>query len=287
MRKIVIGSMIIGSLFAKDVTTVMPYYGILDYDDNSNKTAKKDGDVAGAYFSIGNLGYLAEFDYSKTTIKYKDSNIKDLEQDEFVLTYSKYYPKYMFKIGLHNIDTTDTDLGNGNTLIFAIGGYKWKGYDKYSYGLETFYSMYPDGYDEKYTQKDINIIQLTPYFGFSKAININTRNNIDFKINYIQADDYKTKDYTSYEVSNTLFYKKFFTTIKAYGGEMKTGVKSGGSVVYNSKDLLKSGYGINMGYYIKPNFKATVGYSINNYTEYGKTEDTTNSLLITTLNYSF
>jgi hypothetical protein len=240
------------------------------------------------YISRGNLNYLLELDYSKTDIKYKDSVIKsNLKQDDITLVYGKYFSKYMFKVGMHHINTTDTDLGDGDTIIFTIGGYKWKGYDKHSYGIENYYTKFKDGHDENFIAKSINVIQFTPYYSFSKAININTRNNIDFKINYIKADDYNTKSYTSYEISDTLYYKKFFTTIKAYGGKMKTGVKDNGFTVYNSKDELKDGYNIKIGYNFKPNLLISSSYGVNNFTEFSKTEDTTSKVLTASLTYTF
>ena len=193
----------------------------------------------------------------------------------------------MVKGGIHHINTTDTDLGDANVFIGAIGGYHWRGYDKHNYGLEGYYSTYKDGKDENSVAKKIDIIQFTPYYRFSKAININTRDNIGFKINHIVANDYNTKNYTSYEVENTLYYKKFFTTIKVYGGKMKTGIKDSGNTVYNSKDLLKDGYSIKLGYYVKRNLLLSVSYAVNNFKEYGKTVEASNHVTVATLTYSF
>ena len=276
MKKIILGSLVIVSCFA-DVTTVLPYVATINYDSSVNKSAKDKGMVSGVYASKGNMYYLVELDYAHTDISYKDSNESNLIQDDFTITYSKYYLKHMVKGGIHHISTSDTDLGDGDVLMAAVSGYHWKGYDKYSYGVEGYYSYY----------KDVSITQITPNFSYSKAININTRNNIGFKVNYIMADDYSTKDYTSFEVEDTLYYKKIFTTIKAYGGKMKTGVKDSGFTVYNSRDLLKTGYSLKVGYYAKKNLTLSASYSINTFEEDGKTEDGSNSVIVATLSYSF
>ena len=285
--KLILGSLLLTTSLFADKTTVVPYVAHLKYDSNSAKSAKDDGNVEGIYLNRGNLGYLLEFDASKTDIKYKNSAISNLKQEDYTIDYSKYFPTYFLKAGLHHINTSDSDLGNGNIFIMAVGGYKWKGYDKYSYGVEGFYSIYKDGHDENYIAKEIKVSQISPNFTFSKAVNINTRNNIALKLNYIIASDYNTKNYTSFEVADTLYYKKFFTTLKAYTGKMKTGVKDGGNTVYNSKDLLKNGFNLKIGYFAKPNLKLNASYGINKFREYGKTEDGSNSVVTASLSYTF
>jgi hypothetical protein len=287
MKKIILGSLLAVSSVMSDVVTLLPYMVNINYDNDINKSAKKDGVINGIYTSVGDLNYLIEFNYSLTDIKYKDITIRDLKQDDFTVTYAKYYRYYMLKGGIHHINTTDIDLGDANILIGAVGGYHWKGYDKYSYGLEGYYSNYKNGYDENDILKSINVIQVTPYYIFSKAININTRNIIKFKVNHVIAPDYTIKNYTSYEIEDTLYYQKFFTTIKAYGGEMKTGVKDNGNTIYNTKDLLKDGYSIKLGYNIHSNLSVSASYAINNFEENGQTGETSNNSMVTTLTYNF
>jgi len=167
-KRILVGGLLVStSLIAKDVTTILPYYATMNYDNSTAHSDKDNGTISGIYVSRGNLNYLLEVDYAKTDIKYKSSTgNSNLKQDGTTLIYSKYYPKYMLKGGIHHISTTDTDLGDGDTIIFSIGGYKWKGYDKYSYGLENYYTKFKDGHDENSIAKAINIIQLSPYYSF-------------------------------------------------------------------------------------------------------------------------
>jgi hypothetical protein len=285
--KLLLGSLVLASSLLGEVTTFLPYGANIDYTNDSAKSAKKDGTITGLYFSYGNLSYLLELDASHTNIKYKDGTTSNLKQDDFIFAYSGYYPTWKYKIGFHHVDTTDKDLGDGDVLITELGGYQTFQYDKLSYGLEGYYSKYKDAYDESGVQKKIEIYQLTPYVGFSKAIDINTRNNIKLKVNYISASDYKKDNYTSYEIEDTLYYKKFYTTLKIYGGKMKSGVKDSGHTVYNTKDLLKDGYSLKVGYFIDKNFTVSASYAKNNFEEYGKTGEASNDIAVATLIYKY
>jgi hypothetical protein len=217
---------------------------------------------------------------------------KDLDQDDITITFSKYFSNWMFKIGNHDISTNDPLLKDGNVIITAVGGYAFHGYDKFSYGLEGYYSKYSDGQDELNVRKAISITQYTPYFSFFKSFSINLKNNISVKYNYQQASDYVKDNYTSYEISDTVYYKSFFATLKYYDGKMRTGVKDGGYTVMNSLDLIKDGFDVKMGYYLSANSIITLSYGENNYQEFtafpaSLLEDGTNSVTVATLNYSF
>jgi len=285
--KLVLGSMIAASSLFAEVVTILPYVANIDYTNNPTESAKKDGTISGIYYSYGNLSYLFEMDYGYTKIKYKNPLTSDLKQDDFTIAYSGYFPAWMYKIGLHNVNTTDKDLGDGNVLITALGGYQSYGYDKLSYGLEGYASRYKDGHDEYGVKKKINIYQATPYIGFSKAIDTNTRNNTKLKVNYIRCSDYKKKTYTSYEFEDTISYKSFYATIKAYGGKMKSGVKDGGHTVYNTKDLMKDGYSLKLGYQIDKNLGISASYAKNNFVEYGMTEEASNDIAVAAFSYSY
>lgn len=287
MKKIILSSLVIASgLLASDVSTILPYVATINYD-NTDKSTKDRGILGGIYISNGNLDYLTEFNYSHTDISYKDSNLTNLKQDDFTLTFAKYYKAFIVKGGIHYVSTTDTDLGDGTVIIGEFGGYSWRGYDKYSYGLEGYYSYYKDGFDENDIAKKIGIIQFTPYYRFSKYLDSNTRNTFVVKVNHIIANDYISKSYTSYEVENTLSYRKLSTTLKAYGGKMKTGVKDSGHTVYNTKDLLKDGYSIKFGYSINKDLRFSASYAVNNFEEFGQTGETSNSVALAALSYSF
>ncbi len=288
MKKLLLGTTLIASALMAEVTTITPYGGTIDYGNDATKSFKDKATLVGAHMSIGTLEYLLEVDYSRITTKYLDSTTPDLKQDDITLAYSKYNAKTMFKVGVHYINTNDKQLEDGIIGIVALGGYKYFGYDKLSYGVEGYYSYYKNGHDENYVEvKKINIFQETPYISYYKSIDINWGNTFVLKGNFQQAQDYVKTSYSSFEISDTIFYKSFFTTLKYYNGEMRTGVKDSGMTAYNTLDLMKSGYDIKLGYYISKSTVVSVSYAQNTYTEYGLVTDNTNSIAIASLNYSF
>lgn len=285
-KKILLLSAITATSLFGGVATVLPYYAHLKYDSDSAGSIKDKGDIGGVYFSYGNLKYLFDLDIGYTKIKYKNPAIKDLKQTDITTTYARYFPTQMYKIGLHHINTTDNDLGNGNTLFLGYGRYKFIKNDKISYGLDGYFSRYGSGYNENGLKKAIKIYQFTPYFSYSKALNVHSRNNIDLKLNYIYSKDFNKNSYTSLEISDTYFYDKFYASLKGYVGQMKAGVKDGGHTVYNTKDLYKNGFGLKLGYYAKKNLSYDVAYNKNYFIENGKTKKTSNDTIVTTLKYS-
>jgi hypothetical protein len=288
MKKLLVTTTLIASALMAEVTTITPYGGTIDYGNDATKSFKDKATLLGAHMSIGTLDYLLEADYSHIATKYIDTTIPDLKQDDITLAYSKYNAKTMFKVGVHYINTNDKQLDNGVTGIVALGAYKYFGYDKLSYGVEGYYSYYKNGHDENYLEsKKINIFQETPYISYYKSININWGNTFTLKGYFQQAQNYVKKNYSSFEVSDTLFYKSFFATLIYYNGEMRTGVKDGGMTVFNTLDLMKNGYSTKLGYYITKNAVASISYTQNTYTEYGLVVDNTNSVAIASLNYSF
>jgi len=288
MKKIILGTALVASALMAEVVTLTPYGGTIDYGNDATKSFKDKATLLGAHMSIGTLGYLVEADYSHIKTKYIDPTIPNLQQDDITLAYSKYYTNAMFKVGAHYINTNDKQLDDGIIGIIALGGYKYFGYDKLSYGLEGYYSYYKNGHDENYLRvKKINIFQETPYISYYKSINTNWGNTISFKANFQQANDYVKKSYTSYELSDTLFYKSLFATLTYYNGEMKTGIKDGGMTVFNTLDLMKNGYSAKLGYYFKKNIVANISYTQNTYTEYTFLRDNTNDVAIASVSYSF
>jgi hypothetical protein len=304
VKKVIIGSAIIASCLFGEVISILPYVGSVTYDENKTKSGKDTGTLKGVHASIGSLSYLIEIDYAEFAGKFKDITyidlagesqkitIEDLDQKDFAFAYSKYFRNSMFKIGKHTIDTTDPLLKDGDIIFVEIGGYNFIGYDKYSYGVEGYYSKYSDGQDELNVRKSIAVTQITPYINIYDNITYNLKNFISLKYNYQKADDYVEDSYSSYEISDSIYYKSFFTTLKYYNGKMKTGVKDGGFTVMNTLDLMKDGYDVKIGYYISAGAIMTISYGENNYQEFDTTtasllDDGTNSVAVATFNYSF
>jgi hypothetical protein len=292
MKKFMLGSMLLASSMFGDAITVVPYGAKIDYDNDSDKSIKDKGIMGGIHASIGNLNYLLEVDYAHLKTEYKNSDIDDLKQDDVSLVYGRYFKNFMFKIGDHYISTSDKELGDANIIIAGVGAYKFDGADKYTIGLDGYYSKYSDGHDETYDEKSISITQFTPYISFYKLINDDISNTINLKVNYQKASDYEDDSYTSYEISDTFGYKNFFTTLKYYNGDMRTGVKDGGMTVFNTLDLMNDGFDIKLGYYITPKAVLTISYGQNNYEEFDEITATmldegTNSVTTVALSYTF
>jgi len=291
LKYLLLGASLFASSLMAEVTTITPYAGTIDY---SAKSSKDKASLMGVHYTVGTLDYLIEADYSHFNASYNDSTSDDLKQDDFTLVYGKYYTDYMFRLGAHYINTNDDQLNNGIIFISTLGGYKYLSYDKLSYGVEGYYSYYKKGHDENYgEEKKIHILQISPYFSYYKSINSNMGNTFAVKTNYQIAYDYDDDKYFSYEVSDTLFYKDFFATLKAYGGEMRTGVKDSGMTIYNTLDLMKKGFDIKLGYTLNKNTTLSISYGENTYSEFNtdlfqmSSTDITSKVTTFSLNYSF
>jgi len=289
MKKIVLIMALIASSLLAEVITIKPYIGEINYDKNPQKSIKNYSTMYGLYTSIGTLKYLLQLNYSKFTTKYKPrpTPIPDLNQDDITLAYGYYFPELMLRAGIHSINTNDAQLGDGIVGFASVGGYNFIDYDKYSYGLQGYYSVYKNGHNENYIAKNIAITQITPYFTAYNALNINWGNSFTVKANYQIAPNYIKKTYFSYSVSDTIFYKSFFIVLRGYGGKMRTGVKNNGFTVFNTLDLMKTGYGIKLAYYFTKKALISLNYGINNYREYGKLQDGSNSVSVASFSYRF
>ncbi len=287
MKKMILAAAIIVSPLLAEVVTIAPYRGEINYDKNQQKSVKDYSTIYGLYTSIGTLRYLLQLNYSHFMTKYKKSFylIPTLNQNDITLAYGYYFPKFMLRIGVHDISTNDVQLGNGIIALASINGYDFIGYDKYSYGLKGYYSFYKKGHNEKYIAKSIEITQLTPYFTAYDALSINWGNSFTLKANYEIAPDYIKKHYLSYSASDTIFYKNFLITFSGYGGKMRTGVTNNGFTVANTLDLMKTGYGVTIAYHFTKKMLLSLSYGINNYREYGKLQDGSNSVSSASFSY--
>jgi hypothetical protein len=278
------------SLFG-EVIKLVPYAGAVEYDSNENKSIKDESSLYGLYANIGTLNYLLELNYGYMETVYKDKNTENLLQHDATFVYSRYLTNVMFKAGLHYVDTNDIILGNGAVAIVGVSGYNYVGSDKYTHGLEGYYSYYQEGRDETtpVTAKplEIGIFQVSTYINFFKYISPTMNNTLNLKLNYQVANDYVQKEYLSYEISDMFYYNSFFLELSYYGGEMRSGVKDGGMTVFNSLDLQKSGYSAKLGYYFTKDFVASLSLGSNSYVEYLLIEETTSTVGVATLSYRF
>ena len=272
-----------------EVITMTPYGGVIKYDSDYAKSYKDKASLGGLHTTIGNLNYLVEFDYAHLQTQYKSYNpaLADLKQDDISLIYGHYYTTMMYRIGVHYINTTDVQLNNGVAVVTTLGGYKWIGYNKLSYGSHGYLSYYKNGHDENYVAKSITIGQLTPYISYYAPFSYVSSNTFSISVHYQYAPSYLTKEYISFEVSDSLYYKGYFLTLRGYNGKMRSGIKDGGITVFNTLDMMRYGGDMKAGYYFSTSFSANVSYGLNNYKEYGMDEYGTNKVALISMSYSF
>jgi len=292
MKKIILGLGLLSMQLIADVVSVVPYVGYMDYNKDVNQSLKESSILGGLYANVGNLNYLLELNYGYMDTKYKSSVTSEhLKQHDVTLSYSYYKPSYMMKLGAHYISTNDVVLGDGIVGITSLGGYTYSGYDKYSYGVDGYFSYYKEGRGEdsnlSVVAKPVKIGQISPYFSFFKSISLNASNLLSLVVNYEYAPDYVQKSYLSFELSDTFYYRSFFMTLSAYTGEMRSGVKKGGMSVFNTLDLMKYGREVKLGYYLTPALVADISYSENIYEEYSLTQETRNAIAVMSLSYRF
>ncbi len=298
MKKIILGLVVsLISLFA-DVARVVPYVGNISYSDNVNESYKESSSLLGVYANVGNLSYLLEGSYGYIDTTYKkasqtglETEIPNLTQHDISLAYSSYYANFMFKLGGHYIATNDLILDDGVVAIVSLGGYNYVDYDKYSYGLNFYYSYYNKGRNENSDITDassqIGIIQYSPYFSYFKSISYTMSNFVSLEFNYQTTEDYIQKEYYSYGISDTFYYKSLFIELSGYLGEMRSGVKDGGMSVFNSLDLQKNGVKSKLGYYLSKDFIVDLSYAQNTYVEYALIDEAKNEIYTASVNYRF
>lgn len=278
MKKLFLATTILATCAYAEVISILPYGGIFSYDKESSKSIKDSATLYGVHATIGTLDYLIELDYLKTDISYKDTTFENLDQDDITLAYGQYFKSFMLRGGVHYLKNNDPILGNGLVGFASIGGYKYVGYDKYSYGVKAYYSQYDN---------NISLTQFTPYFTVYNSLSTNWGSILSLKANYQLTPDYEKESYLSFDVSETLYYKSIFLTLRGYGGEMMTGVKDSGFTVINTQDLMKTGYGAKMGYYFTPAAILSLSYDVNNYEEVNLVAEGSNSVVMASFYYGF
>jgi len=268
MKRIFIGMLALVGILSGDTTHIMPYVGTINYNNSSVKSSATLCGIKGGREKIS-------FDYLHQSTKYKDINTSNITKDNILLIYKEDYKAFALKGGVHYISTADTILGNATVLLGSIE----KDYgEKNIYGIEGYISSY---------EKDVKLVQLTPYYIKTEPINANLHYLLEIKLNYIYSNNYGKKHYVSLELGDTLYYKKFFIGLKLFQGKMRNGIKESGHIVYNSKDLLKEGFTFKAGYRLKTNLSLNASYSVNKYKEYNTQNNTSSSIVLISIRYDF
>lgn len=249
-----------------EVSTIVPYYGTLEYGDRGSR---KDGNLYGVYASRGNLSYLTEFSYLHNVINDKVNSSSDIIQDEFTFIYGHYFTDISYKLGLHYTHTNDEALGDGYTLIAGLSKWKWFGYDKFTYGADFYNSYYSSAHDLSGRPGPIYVNQLTPHISYHKSFGENSSNLFSIKANYEYVPLFlRDRSYTSYEFHNTFNYRNFSVGAGLFKGEMRVGIQDNGMTVFNLRDIQTGGHRANISYDFNKKFNANLSYIKSEYDEF-------------------
>jgi len=249
-------------LLYADTFSLSRYDEIISYHKNAEKSLIKSVKIGGVYASYGNLDYLFESDISHTHVDFKHNYISDFTQDDYTVLYSHYFPSFKYTIGVHAIDTDDLDLGNGIVTIGGIEKYTSDLISKFAYGANLYWSHYKKGYTKEGVQDAIDIYQVSPYFSYTRTVDKDIKNNVKITVTYLNTKAYTQKNYFSCAIEDTLTYKKFSARFKAYTGEKRSSIEDDGRTVYNTKDLMKYGSGIQLSYALNYNFSLHLSYDM-------------------------
>jgi len=264
---------VIKTVKPKAYYTFLPYVGMLDYSKN---TTKDEGYVSGIYFSIFDSPFKTEIDIEQTSISYTDTT-SDLAQGDFSLLVH-YYKGYNldYKMGMHYIDSTDTQTDGG--MIYTLGILYYKTLS-YNYGLDIHYSDYSN------LDTSPKILQFTPKVGFNFGNYYSFFGSFyaEAKYYYIQnLDTDNTYSSSSFELSN--YNGKFTTTIGFWSGERIYAVDNGGFIVNNLSNKQTEGFKFSESYKINKISSIKFEYSNTKFEESGEAES---SLYLLSYSYSF
>ena len=254
--------MLCSSILTAETFSLTRYDELIHYHKNAQKSLIKRVKIGGVYVSYGDLDYLLELDLSHTHVDFKQNYINDFTQDDYTLLYNKYYRTFMYKFGVHVIKTDDIDLGDGKVFIAGVENYIFNAKSKLAYGTNLYWSHYANGYDKDGTLGAIDLCQISPYLSYTQTIDEDIKNNVKITVTYINTNAYTQKNYCSISAEDTFTYKKFSTKLKAYTGEKRTSIEDDGRTVYNTKDLMKYGYGLQLSYALSHNFLLNFSYDM-------------------------
>jgi len=263
------------SLWGEDIV-ITPYYGMVKYDNAASKSLKDTAQYIGIAGVFQNKIDKSEIYllYNHSSIEYKNSTYKSISQHNFLLKYKQEIDDIKFQIGFHYVNSDEAlsyvDLGTGYVGIIGLEKYFGSDEDRFSLGIDIYYSAYLNAHDETTLayNRMVDIFQLSPYLAYSKKFTTEIRNDLSLKMHIIAATQYKNQGYYSYEIEDRFIYKAFYFGVSYIGGEMRSAVLHGGSRLFNTKDLITSYYDCKVGYYFTPTIAADVAFGGMNYQEY-------------------
>lgn len=260
--------------------TVMPYYLPINYKDSG---VRKNSFLTGIYgaFEIDlNSSLEMAFDYSNFDYVFDAFPFKIKQYDLTVAYTNKSIPEWLFRLGGHYIVSDDVLTDQSYVLFGGVGKYKFRKWD-------AMFNVYFSNYSEY--NPSFMAIQLSPNFGLNFSFDRTQGIYFNTQLDYIILSKKNISDKKNYfSVKETITYYNNKISVSAYVllGEQKFAVRQNGFLVYNSADLMKTGFGGSVTYSFTPNFFLKGGVEYDNFDEeaYGTSASSTKFIILAGFN---
>jgi len=254
-------------------TSLLGYSVPIDY----TSTGKTDTTVIGGYGYFGYNAESVEIEYDRVT----ETNGGALYQQDFVGIYTNYgLPYTRLKAGMHYVQSAGEGV-DGSVYIAgaAFDQVTLYGYRSATLGLDLYASTYTDS---------TNVIQVSPYItSYFQPVWPFGYYDLTTKLNIIAISGATPETLKGVETELSYNFYPWKLSAKAWFGESKYGVYSGGNVVYNTADLLREGYGAFATYSFSPALSIKLGYQVQNLQVAGESAISQVSKLQYMLGYNF
>ena len=258
---------------AMAATSLLGYSVPIDY----TSTGKTDTTVLGGYGYFGYNSESVEIEYDRVT----ETDGGGLYQQDFVGIYTYYgLPYTRLKAGIHYVQSAGEGV-DGSVYIAgaAFDQLNLYGYRSATLGMDLYGSTYTDS---------TNVIQVSPYItSYFQPVWPFGYYDLTTKVNIITISGVTSETLKGVETALSYNFYPWKLTAKAWFGESKYGVYSGGNVVYNTADFLKEGYGVSATYSFSPALSLNLGYQVQYLQVAGESDVSRVSKLQYMLGYNF
>jgi len=243
-------------LIAADITLV-PYIAKTSYD----KVPKKSSLIGGIYANYIEDDYVIEMGYENLKLDYNSTSaVKDLNQDDFVLSYSQLVtPSKKIKGAFHYILSNNKQSDNAKVIFVDLQHFKK---NKFDIGLELAYSSY----DKSAVADDVRQAKL--YYGMTFGDYKSTMGRYIVKIGatmisseYTDSNSSLDTTLNSYDLSITQHKGNFTNKLTWWDGDRLNAVKDDAFTVQNLNELYTTGLTLSTKYAIDRDMGLIVSYS--------------------------
>ncbi|KUG25999.1 hypothetical protein ASZ90_004165 [hydrocarbon metagenome] len=270
--------LIFTSVVGAQSVTIMPYHLPINYKDSGVRENSSLTGVYGAFQSDLNNKFELAFDYSYFNYI---SNFK-IKQFDFTFAYTnESSPEEKFRLGGHYIVSDDVLTDQSYVLFAGVSKYRFRSWDA---NLDVYYSNYGD-YSSKF-----NAIQLSPTFGLTFPFDRTQGVYFNTQVYFIRLSEkiiLDKKNYFSVKETITYYNNNFSVSAYALFGEQRFAVRQNGFLVYNSADLMKTGFGGSLTYSFTQNIFLKGGVEYDKFDEeaYGTSATSTKFIILAGFNF--